>query len=637
MRQRVVKFLLCSLMAGMVAIGTLTEMPNTIAQILPLTTLTPKPTQDIPWWDLNKARPCGRMWCSHVFFLGGGLNGFTVAIAPPLEQDPVESIRKVEARAKLIQKVYASIYETMLSRVNLSSKPFPKNSRAIVRLDWDDLLVQDNLGRHPDTPKIEVGVRNEQTVVYVLNQPEISLSQQSIATVTDADALYYGKSIAEVAQQWRSIIQESLSSALWGQVLDRHYPWVRPAIIVLLLLLFSIPLFFSWLLCNFLSFHERKFRRKLQEIRESLTQEALFWKEPGLSRSIFPELRQSIGRLPTSSPRQIVRHGWNLLQKHFFSTDRFGSIEQFHNLIKLALTTLFWLQVWWVFIVLASVSLVYPQTRSFVLFFTRQAFILPLIWMVLAILDKIASFIIDHLLIQWAKDVRVLHPNSTRLRLRVSTYSPALKGAVAFVLTVIGIYLTLQLYVRDPAAIASAGGIAVAIAFLSRNLLEDMMNGALILYTDRYALGDHITVNQITGLVESMTLYTTHIRGAEGRLVTIPNGKIFIVENLTKDWSRVELSIELTDNTDIDTACQVIDRTAAKLREDTDWKEKILEPASILGVDAISSQGIVLKVWIKTQPAQQWAVGREFRRRVKLALDEAGISLAVPRQEIINQ
>ncbi len=63
-------------------------------------------------------------------------------------------------------------------------------------------------------------------------------------------------------------------------------------------------------------------------------------------------------------------------------------------------------------------------------------------------------------------------------------------------------------------------------------------------------------------------------------------------------------------------------------------QEIMLEPLDILGIDELSQDGMVIRLIVKTQPSKQWVVGREFRLRVKQALDEAGISLGVPQQEI---
>ena len=181
------------------------------------------------------------------------------------------------------------------------------------------------------------------------------------------------------------------------------------------------------------------------------------------------------------------------------------------------------------------------------------------------------------------------------------------------------------------------GGVAFVFAFLSRNVVEDMLNGILILWTDRYAIGDVIQVGAVSGFVENMNIYITQIRGAEGRLVTIPNSKISIVENLTKDWSRVEFKIEIAYDADVRKALTVISEVSGEIQNDPLWKDKIIEPAAILGVDNVAHQGILIQVWIKTQAMQQWAVGREFRLRVKEAFEIAGIKLGIPHQEVRYQ
>ena len=73
---------------------------------------------------------------------------------------------------------------------------------------------------------------------------------------------------------------------------------------------------------------------------------------------------------------------------------------------------------------------------------------------------------------------------------------------------------------------------------------------------------------------------------------------------------------------------------AAVMQSEPEWGEKFLESAQILGVDEVSHEGILLHLLIKTQPSEQWMIGREFRRRVKRAFDEAGISVGIPHQTI---
>ena len=60
----------------------------------------------------------------------------------------------------------------------------------------------------------------------------------------------------------------------------------------------------------------------------------------------------------------------------------------------------------------------------------------------------------------------------------------------------------------------------------------------------------------------------------------------------------------------------------------------VIPNGEILGIDELSHEGILIRILIKTQPSEQWAIARKFRFQLKQAIDAAGISLGVPRQEI---
>jgi moderate conductance mechanosensitive channel len=225
--------------------------------------------------------------------------------------------------------------------------------------------------------------------------------------------------------------------------------------------------------------------------------------------------------------------------------------------------------------------------------------------------------------------------HSQRLALRVSTFSRVLKSVTALICIGIGIIAALSIIgVQLAPVLAGAGIIGLAISFAAQSLVKDMINGVLILFEDQYAVGDVIAVGAVSGLVEHMNLRITQLRNAEGRLITIPNSAITIVENLSKDWSRVDLAIVIAYDANIDRALEVIKKVGTDMLTDPAWQVQIPEPPEVLGVDQLDNTGITIRIWIKTQPLQQWNVAREFRRRLKKALDEQGISIGVPQQSL---
>jgi small conductance mechanosensitive channel len=131
-----------------------------------------------------------------------------------------------------------------------------------------------------------------------------------------------------------------------------------------------------------------------------------------------------------------------------------------------------------------------------------------------------------------------------------------------------------------------------------------------------------------------MNLYTTSLRNLDGQVIAIPNGKISSVINSTKNWSRVNFTLKISWNADFKKAIKLMRQVAEQMCSEPQWQEMILEPPDILGIDELSHDGILIHLLMKTRPSQQWLVGREFRMRVKQALDEAGISLGVPQREV---
>jgi small-conductance mechanosensitive channel len=224
---------------------------------------------------------------------------------------------------------------------------------------------------------------------------------------------------------------------------------------------------------------------------------------------------------------------------------------------------------------------------------------------------------------------------SPRIGLRFSTFSQVIKSLVIFFICLIAAIIGLGILgVRIGPLLTGAGLVGLAISLASQNLIQDFINGFLILLEDQYGVGDVIVVGDVWGFVETMNLRMTQLRNEEGRLITIPNSKIDIVQNLSKEWSRVDLMIPIDLRSDINAALRLIEQIAADMLKDTIWRQLILEPPLLLGVDHLDHAGATVRIWIKTQPLKQWDVAREYRRRLKIAFEDAGIDIGIPQQVV---
>ena len=228
-----------------------------------------------------------------------------------------------------------------------------------------------------------------------------------------------------------------------------------------------------------------------------------------------------------------------------------------------------------------------------------------------------------------------LPDTSRRLQVRVNTFSRLFRGIVTFFWIGVGIFVALSILGLNIAPfLAGAGVLGLAFSFASQNLIKDTINGLLIVLEDQYAVGDVVTIGEVGGMVENLNLRITQLRDGEGRLITIPNSAITLVANHSNGWSRSDLRIPFAYQTNVDLAIKIVEEVATLMYHDCDCSAKMLEEPQILGVEDFAERGFVVRLWFKTEPLKQWEVSREFRRRVKNAIEEAGIPLPLPQQQI---
>jgi small conductance mechanosensitive channel len=225
----------------------------------------------------------------------------------------------------------------------------------------------------------------------------------------------------------------------------------------------------------------------------------------------------------------------------------------------------------------------------------------------------------------------------TRHMIRVAEQHAAGPGRVAQVRTLAGVIRTTGLaiigliaglQVLDAVGInfgpllASAGIAGVAIGLAAQNIVRDVLNGMLILIEDQFNVGDTVRVAGVAGTVETMTLRKTTIRDADGTLYVIPNSQITTVANLSVDYSLATVNVSVDFSANPDEVVELLKSIALEVRNSEEFREVFVADPQILGVDAIKGSELIFPVVFKTKATKQYAPVREFRRRVRLALEE---------------
>ena len=191
-----------------------------------------------------------------------------------------------------------------------------------------------------------------------------------------------------------------------------------------------------------------------------------------------------------------------------------------------------------------------------------------------------------------------------------------------------------QLGLQIGPILAGVGIVGLAVGFGAQSLVKDVINGFFLILENRYRVGDVVRTAGVAGRVESVTLRVTTLRDLQGRVHIIPNGQIDTLTNFTKDWSRTVLDIGVAYKEDVDEVMAVLAEVGEELRQDKDFKELIMEPMKMMGVEDFGDSQVTIRMFFTTQPLKQWDVAREFRRRVKRAFDEHGIEFPFPHRTI---
>lgn len=226
----------------------------------------------------------------------------------------------------------------------------------------------------------------------------------------------------------------------------------------------------------------------------------------------------------------------------------------------------------------------------------------------------------------------------SRRNVRLETLRGVLASALRVLIVVAAFVAVLsELGVDVTALLAGVSIFGLAISFGAQSLVKDVITGFFILLEDQYGVGDVVRVNGAGGLaggVEAVSLRTTVLRDLEGTAHVIPNGEIRTVSVLSKDWARAVADVDVSHETDLDHALELLHTVALDLYNDTDWHEKFLEEPEVMGVQAMTGAGVTIRTTFKVQPKEQWAVAREFRRRIKNAFDAAGFRVPMPQMSL---
>jgi moderate conductance mechanosensitive channel len=223
----------------------------------------------------------------------------------------------------------------------------------------------------------------------------------------------------------------------------------------------------------------------------------------------------------------------------------------------------------------------------------------------------------------------------TRRVQRAKTMGDLLKSVITgLLIAVFGTMILSELGVNIAPIIASAGIIGIALGFGAQSLVRDFLSGVFMIFEDQYGVGDVVDLGEASGTVEAVSLRVTRLRDLNGTVWYVPNGAVVRVGNMSQNWARAVVDVNVGYHEDLVRAQRVLREVAHDLWEDEDFKDLIIEEPEVTGVEVFGPESVTIRVLLKTAPMEQWGVARALRQRLKARFDHEGIEIPLPQRVV---
>ena len=264
---------------------------------------------------------------------------------------------------------------------------------------------------------------------------------------------------------------------------------------------------------------------------------------------------------------------------------------------------------------------------------------MPVVKIALTILAAfLVQFISTRIISRVVRHAVRRHKHETRLdeKKREKTVATIFHTAATFSIWVLATVIVLgELNVNIAAIATGAGLIGVVVGFGAQSTIGDILAGMFVIAENQYRVGDVVTLNAagqpVAGVVEDITLRITQLRDLDGNLHTIRNGLIDTVTNSTFGFANVNIDIGVSYESDIDVVERVINAVGKDMADSEKWSTHIKEPIAFLRVDGFDDSSVRVKALGTVEPAKQWEVAGEFRRRIKKAFEKEGVVIPFPQ------
>lgn len=178
-------------------------------------------------------------------------------------------------------------------------------------------------------------------------------------------------------------------------------------------------------------------------------------------------------------------------------------------------------------------------------------------------------------------------------------------------------------------AILGAAGLAIGLAFQSS--LSNFAAGFLMIMFRPFKVGDFIEGAGVSGVVESIQIFTTTLRTGDNKTIIVPNAKLSgdnIVNYSTKETRRVDLTVGVSYDAKLPHVRDILNAIIAA-------DERIMQdPEPLIAVAELADNSVnfVVRVWVKS--GDYWPTFFALNETIKQRFDDEGIGIPYPQRDV---
>ncbi|WP_029434115.1 mechanosensitive ion channel family protein [Blastococcus sp. URHD0036] len=206
---------------------------------------------------------------------------------------------------------------------------------------------------------------------------------------------------------------------------------------------------------------------------------------------------------------------------------------------------------------------------------------------------------------------------------------------IVLIYTVAAFFVLDRLGVPVTGLVAPATVLGVGLGFGAQRIVGDVLAGFFIITERQYGFGDVVSIQVVgggdpaRGTVEDVTLRVTRLRSADGEVITLPNGQIVKVVNLSRDWARAVVDVPVPSTVDVGKVNDLLRGVGREAFADPALRPLLLDEPSVMGVESLGLEEVNVRMVARTLPGKQFEVGRDLRARVVLAFRRQGVTVPV--------